>query len=63
MWSAWEGQKGRTKAQAQRDFLRLAYADLKKRGIKPAINTEEPIKVEEYKQCLIDEGISRVKYE
>ena len=48
LWNAWEAEKGKTKALAQREFLDLAYVDLKKRGIPPVPDTKGEEKIKEY---------------
>ena len=59
MWNAWDAEKGKSKEQAQREFLQFAYTDLKKRGIPPDPDYQEIEYNKKYVKCLEDEGKTR----
>ena len=58
LWEAYEANKGMSVKQARIEFLKLAYRELAKRNLPIKENKEEEVKVAEYKQCLLDEGLS-----
>ena len=52
LWNAWDKERGKPQDEARKEFLDIAYADLKKRGIPPAVDKLKIEKDKEYIECL-----------